>query len=215
MTLDVVRGWYEALEADDVPSAIALCSPEVEVRYPAAGRLPYGGAWKGLQGVKRWAEAHDSVEEIIEFRTDNPIADGDRAAVPAFFVADRGRLAASGKPGSCTSSGCARGAWSGSRRTSTQRRPSKPTTPDRQAAGRRETARGSSHPAPPVASTRLHTAESLDFLPLDRCSGRRCAPPGECPARQSAYHDQEDARPGNRAGRSQPEPQESGGRSRE
>ena len=94
MTLDVVRGWYEALEADDVPSAIALCSPEVEVRYPAAGRLPYGGAWKGLQGVERWAEAHDSVEEIIEFRTHNPIADGDRAAVPGFF---RGRSRQTGR----------------------------------------------------------------------------------------------------------------------
>jgi uncharacterized protein len=94
MSLDVVRGWYEALEADDVPSAVALCSPEVEVRYPAAGRLPYGGTWRGPDGVERWAEAHDSVEEILAFRTDDPIADGDRAAVPGFF---RGRSRGTGR----------------------------------------------------------------------------------------------------------------------
>jgi uncharacterized protein len=94
MTLDIVRGWYQALEADDLPTAIALCSSEIELRYPAAGRLPYGGTWEGPEGVEHWAGAHDSMEEILEFETDDPIVDGDRTAVPGHF---RGRSRQSGR----------------------------------------------------------------------------------------------------------------------
>jgi quinol monooxygenase YgiN len=56
---------------------------------------------------------------------------------------------------------------------------------------------GSGRPASPVASTRLHPPEALDFPPLDRCARRRTA--GRLPGWQSGYD--EDARPANRARR--------------
>jgi hypothetical protein len=59
-----------------------------------------------------------------------------------------------------------------------------------------------------VGFTRLNRS----LLALDRCSRRRCARPGDCPA---GSPDTEDACPANRARRSQSASQESGGRSSE
>lgn len=84
----IARAWYDALERDDMDAAIALCAPDVEIRYPGGPALPYGGTWRGAEGVERWAAAHDEAEEIVDFRVDEIVLAGLRAVALGLF---RGR----------------------------------------------------------------------------------------------------------------------------
>ena len=84
----IVERLYEALEADDMDAAVALCSPEVEWHYPAFGALSYGGQWTGRDGILRWADAHDEAEEILDFRVEDLVAAGDHVFAVGYF---RGR----------------------------------------------------------------------------------------------------------------------------
>jgi len=53
---------YAALESEDVPRFLELCAENVSFRYPAQGRLPYGGLWEGRAGVARFMDAHRAGE---------------------------------------------------------------------------------------------------------------------------------------------------------
>ena len=77
---------YAALEADDVPRILELCAEDVSVRYPAEGRLPYGGTWVGRIGVEGFLDAHDAAEEILEFEVRRMVADGDTVIALGHFV---------------------------------------------------------------------------------------------------------------------------------
>ena len=91
--LEVVRRAYDALDRDDDAAFVALCADDVEWVYPADGRLPYGGLWSGHDGIARFFQAHDEAEEILDFRLDEMIADGERVDVHGFF---QGRAKPSG-----------------------------------------------------------------------------------------------------------------------
>ena len=77
---------YAALEADDVPRILGLCAEDVSVRYPAKGRLPYGGSWEGRKGVEGFLDAHDAAEEIVEFEVRRMVAEGDTVIAFGHFV---------------------------------------------------------------------------------------------------------------------------------
>ncbi len=72
---EVVERFYAAIDADDVEAIVGLCGDDVEVRYPAAGRLPYGGEWHGHEGLVALLEAHEAAEEILEFSVSSMLAD--------------------------------------------------------------------------------------------------------------------------------------------
>ena len=61
----LVDAFYAAL--DDVPALLRLCAADAEFRYPAEGRLAYGGRWQGHDQIVRFLEAHDDEEEILDF----------------------------------------------------------------------------------------------------------------------------------------------------
>jgi uncharacterized protein len=49
-TLDVVRGFYEALGKGDVPAVVELLSPDIE--WTEAERFPYyGGTWRAPEEI--------------------------------------------------------------------------------------------------------------------------------------------------------------------
>jgi ketosteroid isomerase-like protein len=75
--LEIIERAYAALDADDVPAFLALCSNSVVVRYPAAGLLAYGGDWQGLDGVSDFLDAHDATEEIVMFERKELVAAAD------------------------------------------------------------------------------------------------------------------------------------------
>lgn len=88
----LVHRFYAAL--DDVPALLALTARDIEVRYPAEGALPYGGGWRGLDGLVRFLEAHDQAEEILDFEQHDFVGDGDRVVDIGFY---RGRAKPSGR----------------------------------------------------------------------------------------------------------------------
>jgi hypothetical protein len=77
---------YAALEADDDARVLALCADDVTVRYPAEGRLPYGGSWEGRTGIAGFLDAHDAAEEIVEFEVRRMVAEGDTVIAIGHFV---------------------------------------------------------------------------------------------------------------------------------
>ncbi len=93
--LQVAERIYARLEADDIPGLLELCGPAVELVYPADGQLPYGGEWRGHDGVIAWSEAHDAAEEILDFEVHSMrAADDDDVLVVGRF---QGRARPSGR----------------------------------------------------------------------------------------------------------------------
>lgn len=83
--LAVAERLYVALETDDVPGFLALCSDDVSVRYPAEANLPYGGTWEGREGVARFLDTHDTAEEILAFEIHRMIVEADTVIVLGHF----------------------------------------------------------------------------------------------------------------------------------
>ena len=81
----VAEQLYAALEADDIPRFLELCAEDVTFRYPANGRLSYGGLWEGRDGVSRFMDAHDAAEEILAFDVHQILAEGDTVFVLGEF----------------------------------------------------------------------------------------------------------------------------------
>ncbi len=81
----LVERLYTALERDDMAAALEVCASDAEGRYPAEGRLAYGGVWHGHDAILAWAEAHDEEEEILDFRVDEVVAAGDKVVALGFF----------------------------------------------------------------------------------------------------------------------------------
>ncbi len=84
----VAERFYAAIEADDSDAILALCADDMEVVYPGAGQLAYGGTWAGRDGVAGFLDAHDAAEEILEFDVSEMLAEDARVAVFGTF---RGR----------------------------------------------------------------------------------------------------------------------------
>lgn len=92
--LQVVEGLYAALDADDIPAFLDLCAAEAILQYPADGVLPYGGVWRGREGIERWTELHDQAEEILDFEVGDMVPRDDMVLVLGFF---RGRAKDTGR----------------------------------------------------------------------------------------------------------------------
>ncbi|HET6380451.1 MAG TPA: nuclear transport factor 2 family protein [candidate division Zixibacteria bacterium] len=92
--LATAERFYALLDADEIEEFLGLCAEDVEVRYPAAGMLPYGGTWLGRDGVARFLDAHEEAEEILEFDHGPMFAGGDTVLVLGRFT---GRARKSGR----------------------------------------------------------------------------------------------------------------------
>jgi ketosteroid isomerase-like protein len=84
----LVEDLYAALDAAEVPRALELCHADVEWSYPPVAGLPYGGEWRGRGGLAAFLDAHDGAAEILEFRVEGTVAEGDRVAAFGLY---RGR----------------------------------------------------------------------------------------------------------------------------
>lgn len=89
--LALVDAFYAAL--DDVPALLRLCAADAEFRYPAEGRLAYGGRWQGHDQIVRFLEAHEDQEEILDFAVRDVIGREGRLVALGTF---RGRARSTG-----------------------------------------------------------------------------------------------------------------------
>jgi ketosteroid isomerase-like protein len=89
----LVKRAYEALEADEVDRFLEFCSRDIDWVYPSSAALSYGGHWHGHEGVRRFLEAHDSAEEILEFVTADVVAGRDKVVVQGHY---KGRVKPAG-----------------------------------------------------------------------------------------------------------------------
>ena len=92
-SIGVVERFYAAF--DDLPALFELITPDVVIRYPAAGVLAYGGDWHGTEEVVRFLTAHDDAEEIVDFELRELVASGERVVALGLF---RGRAKPAGRP---------------------------------------------------------------------------------------------------------------------
>lgn len=83
--VDLAERLYAALEEDDVTPFLGLCAPDVVIEYPAEKRLPYGGTWRGREGVDQFLTAHDAAEEILLFEPVDMVASDDTVIVLGRF----------------------------------------------------------------------------------------------------------------------------------
>jgi ketosteroid isomerase-like protein len=82
---DVVERLYAALDAGDVAAFLELCAGDAVFQYPAEGLLPYGGTWRGREGIGEFLELHDQAEEILRFEPADMLTEGATTLVLGFF----------------------------------------------------------------------------------------------------------------------------------
>jgi uncharacterized protein len=85
---------YAAFLDDDVAAVLEMSAPDIEYRYPDVEGPPYGGAWRGLEEVRRFFAVHDDTDEVLELRPTEMVARGDRVLVLGSF---RARAASTGR----------------------------------------------------------------------------------------------------------------------
>ncbi|MBE0477168.1 MAG: nuclear transport factor 2 family protein [Coriobacteriia bacterium] len=78
---EIVRKAYAAAETGDIEAFLQQCDPKIEWVYPPMQGVPYGGVWTGFEGMKRFYEIYDEVEESLEYEATDFIAEGDRVVV--------------------------------------------------------------------------------------------------------------------------------------
>jgi uncharacterized protein len=91
--VELVKQIYANLEEDDAASLLAICALDVEWQYPPVKELPYGGLWRGPDGVARFVQQHDEAEELLDFNPSDLVAQGDHVAVLGTY---RGRVKSTG-----------------------------------------------------------------------------------------------------------------------
>jgi uncharacterized protein len=89
-----VQREYAAFLEDDLDAVLEMSAPDVEYRYPDVEELAYGGVWRGRDGVRRLFEVHDEVDQVLELRPTEMVAQGDKVVVLGTF---RGRAVPTGR----------------------------------------------------------------------------------------------------------------------
>ena len=82
----LVQRAYERMASGDLDSLDNLFDAEIEWRLPAMGHVPFAGTWRGIQGVRQFFQKLSETQDVVEFRPDEFIAQGDKVVVLGHFV---------------------------------------------------------------------------------------------------------------------------------
>ncbi len=85
---------YAAFNQGDIPGLIEMFAPAVEWEWPAVKEIPHSGNRRGREEVRKFFETILSVEEPVDFRQDEFVAQGDRVLVLGTY---RARAKATGR----------------------------------------------------------------------------------------------------------------------
>lgn len=73
---EIVKRFYENLAAGNFEAVLASLHPDIEVHEPAC--LPYGGVWRGIDGVRELFSLAPQHLDVRVFNVEAIVADGDR-----------------------------------------------------------------------------------------------------------------------------------------
>jgi len=82
----LVRQAYERFKTGDVESFINSLDSHIEWQLPAMENVPFAGAWHGREGVKQFLRKLTESQEVVEFRPEQFVAQGNKVIVLGHFV---------------------------------------------------------------------------------------------------------------------------------
>jgi ketosteroid isomerase-like protein len=82
----VVRKIYESLELGNVDSILKALHTDVVWRYPQMSGVPFAGNWRGREGVRDFFDSLARARELLEFRPERCIAQGDTVIALGRFL---------------------------------------------------------------------------------------------------------------------------------
>ncbi|MFP4013294.1 MAG: nuclear transport factor 2 family protein [Chitinispirillaceae bacterium] len=92
--IGILKNAYALLDKDDYDGFVEMCTSDAVWLYPVIKHIPYSGRWIGRQQISRFLKLHNEVEEVIDFRPGEFLAQGNRVAVPGFY---RGHVISNGR----------------------------------------------------------------------------------------------------------------------
>jgi ketosteroid isomerase-like protein len=81
--VELVRRYYERLNARDAEGCLELLDPDVEIAQP---HLPDGGTYRGAAGWRSWIEALDAAWSDLRWETQTFVDARDAVLVSVRFV---------------------------------------------------------------------------------------------------------------------------------
>ena len=82
----LVEQVYESFRARDVTSLMNALGPGIEWQLPEMENVPFAGTWRGHDGVGRFLQILTETQEIVEFRPDQFVAQGNTVIVLGHFL---------------------------------------------------------------------------------------------------------------------------------
>ncbi len=80
-SVEVVRGFYEALERGDLDAATASFADDCEIELLGPKTIPFAGVYKGPTGMKQFLETFLGTSDIVDFGQDELHGDGNFVTV--------------------------------------------------------------------------------------------------------------------------------------
>ena len=77
----LMKDAYAAFDRGDLADLIEMFAPDVEWNWPTVKEIPHSGPRRGRHEVRQFFEALAAVEEPVESRRDEFLAQGDRVVV--------------------------------------------------------------------------------------------------------------------------------------
>jgi ketosteroid isomerase-like protein len=73
-------------ERGNVPALLELLDPQVEWQVPAMEHVPFAGTWRGRDGIGQFLQQLGESQEVLEFRPEQFVAQGDAVIAPGRVV---------------------------------------------------------------------------------------------------------------------------------
>jgi ketosteroid isomerase-like protein len=82
----LVQQAYEKFGAGEVEAFVNLLDSEIEWIVPAMESVPFAGTWRGREGVRKFLRKLAETQEVVEFRPEQFVAQGNTVIVLGRFV---------------------------------------------------------------------------------------------------------------------------------
>ena len=85
-TTRLVRYVYEKFRSGDVESFLDSLHPDIEWQVPQMAGVPFAGTWRRREGVSQFLRKLIESQEVLDFRAEQFIAQGNKVVVLGRFV---------------------------------------------------------------------------------------------------------------------------------